>query len=107
VADIGDTNYEYDGGQDRGNHDAPDSPNKLAAGVGNTEESDSDATFDGYGTGCVEKLSDEEKLLPMVNFPTELQIEEGKSTHLGSFHLRACRQDVSKLAGPVKATHNT
>lgn len=68
MTDIGDTDYEYDSGKGSGDHDAPDSPHKATARVGDTEESYGDAALDGDGAGGVEELGNEEELWVMISF---------------------------------------
>jgi hypothetical protein len=62
MANIGDSNYENDGRNERGNHDGPDSPHKLTAGICNTEQSDSNTALDCNRAGGIEKFGYKEKL---------------------------------------------
>ena len=79
MTDIGDTDYENDGRKGSGDHDTPDSPHKATVGVGDTEESYSDAALDGDGAGGVEELGDEEELLVMVSFTVpNLQLKRAR-----------------------------
>ena len=83
MTDIGDTNHEYDGGKGSGDHDAPDSPHKATAGIGDTDESYGDAALDDDGAGGVEELGDEEELLVMVSFPVpDFQFEGARARTL-------------------------
>src|SRR5579859_4316444 len=108
MTDIGDSDYEYDGGNGSGDHDTPDCPHKATAGVSDTEESYGDAAFDDDGAGGVEELGDEEELLAIGQFRcARLSIEEGENTHLDSLHYITGLQGGSKLAGSVEAADNT
>lgn len=67
MTDIGNTNYENYGRKEGCNYDGPDSPYKSSTGVGNTEESYSNATLDGDGPRSIEEFGDEEELLLMIS----------------------------------------
>jgi hypothetical protein len=59
---ISNADHEYDGRNSSGSHNSVDGPRKMTARVGDTDESYGNAAFDNYCAGCIEKLSNKEKL---------------------------------------------
>lgn len=68
MANIGNADYEYDGGSTRGDYDGPDSPLVTTAGIGNPVKSYGDAALYEDSARGVEVLGDEEVLLPRISF---------------------------------------
>lgn len=68
MANIGNADYEYDGGNSRGENDGPDGPLITTAGIGNPVKSDGDAALDEDGARGVKVLGDEKVLLSRISF---------------------------------------
>lgn len=62
MTDIGDSDYEYNGGNGGGGYDNPDHIHKATAAVGDTKESYGNAALDKDSTSSVEELGDKEEL---------------------------------------------
>ena len=67
MTDIGDTDYEYDGGYNGSEYYTPDSPRKATARFSDAEKSYSNAAFNSNSARSVEELSNEEELLVIVS----------------------------------------
>jgi hypothetical protein len=108
MANVGNADYEYDGGNTRGDDNSPDSPLVTTAGIGNSVERYGDAALDKDGARGVEVLGDEEVLLPRNQFRLfQVATAEGESTHLGSVHDITLTQVDSKLTRSEKTADNT
>lgn len=105
MADIGHAHHEYYGGNGSGNHDSPDGPRISAARIGNSEQSNRNATLNKDSSGSVEKLGDEEELRYVL--VSRFQFERGDMSNLDTVHF-VKRSDVDgKLARSVEAADYT
>lgn len=68
MANVGNADYEHDGGNSRGDYDGPYSPLITTAGVGNSVKRYGDAALNKDGARRVEVLGDEKVLLPRISF---------------------------------------
>lgn len=68
MANVGNADDEYDGGNTRGDYDGPDSPLVTTAGIGNSVKRYGDAALDEDGARGVEEFGDEKVLLPRISF---------------------------------------
>ena len=66
MTNVGCGDNKDDTGHAGHDQDGPDSPHESTARVGDTEESNADASLDRYRTSRVEELGDKEKLSPSV-----------------------------------------
>lgn len=66
MTDVGCGDDEDDTGHAGHDQDRPNSPHESTARIGDTEESDTDASLDRYRASRVEELGDKEKLFPSV-----------------------------------------
>lgn len=93
MADIGHTDYEYDGGNGSGDHDAPETPYESKIRIGDAEECYGNTTLDEDGAGGVEEFGDEKELLVMVR----LAMSDFQSTRAGG-RIRTLVPDTISLA---------
>lgn len=105
MANIGNADYEDDGGNSRGDYDGPNSPLITTAGIGNPVKSYGDAALNEDSARGVEVLGDE-KVLCQGSVSLYSSGYRRGSTHLGPVHSITRRQIDSKLTRSEIAADN-
>jgi len=106
MADIGDSDVEYNSGRDSTQYNGPNTPHEAATGVGNTKESYGNAALDEGSAGGIEEFSDEEKLYSIVSFLLPEFLLDAAGVHIPWFRFVSALPITLKTSDRIRTFLN-